>query len=504
MSEDPIDQLHASQEVDIETFEHRVREEAEIIKDHLTVGTFDNAQRTIGLEYEFYAVDRTTDTLRRIPRSDLQQLGFEQELGLHNAELTTAPQPFNAPGVEAIFREVDAKLTAFDRQVEPAGYQLVSDGMWTIGPDQRSTVDYLTEATRSKGLTLAINVSNAVRYHGFASGDRVIAGQIDLPGISLETTSTGPATLTTSIQPHYQLRRARNLPAYFDYAARVAGPLLALGVNSPFLPPELYDGADPETILTEGWDETRVPIYEGMMNPDEGPQKVRFPKEITTPEEAVQHVVEDFTIVPAQIDAGERFDDAFVHFRHKHGSYWRWVRPVFDGPTKDAANVRIEFRPIPAQPTVTDTVAYLATFAGLMVGLFEQNHPVADLPWSTAQENFYAAARSGLEAELSWITSDGHQVTDTEQLYNDLFTVARSGLQAQGFEAPVINRWIAPLEDRLDRMETPADWKRRRARQVLADGATIEEAIYDAQKQYLSQQRQTLLTGRFADWPSLR
>jgi hypothetical protein len=107
--------------------------------------------------------------------------------------------------------------------------------------------------------------------------------------VTVDTDSHGPVGLTTSIQPHYQFRRATDLPDHFGIALRVAGPLLALGVNSPFLPPGLYDdpGPDRDLLLREGWVENRVPVYEGMMNPPDGPAKVRFPEDIDTPEEAV-------------------------------------------------------------------------------------------------------------------------------------------------------------------------------------------------------------------------
>ena len=116
------------------------------------------------------------------------------------------------------------------------------------------------------------------------------------------------------------------------------------------------------------------------MNPEDGPPKVRFPRDGDTPEEAVDRIVEDGVLVPAEIDAGERSDDAFVHLRHKHGSYWRWVRPVFGGATAADANVRIEFRPLPGRPTLPGAVAVVAAFVGLMIAFHEQDHPARELP----------------------------------------------------------------------------------------------------------------------------
>ena len=499
----PVDRLQDSVEIDFERFESRVREEGEIIKDHLKAGTFDNEQVTVGFEYEFYAVDKKTHRIRRVPRALLGYLGFEKELGLHNAELSTGIYPCNDPGIEALSRDIESKLSALQQQAAAESIRLVSDGMWTIGPEYNTTEGYLTEATHEEGLTLAINVSNAVRYHGFASSRRKTQCHAELAGATIDADSPEPVSLTTSIQPHYQCRSAGALPEQFRAALRLAGPLLALGVNSPFLPPELYDDAEPDrdVLFEEGYDEKRVPIYEGMMNPVDGPPKVRFPADIDTPEAAVDRVVEDRTIVPAEIDAGQRFDDAFVHFRHKHGSYWRWVRPVFDGATTTSANVRIEFRPLPGQPTVPDAVAFVAAFAGLVTSFHEQDHPALELAWETARDNFYAAARDGIDADLAWITVDGERTSNADLVFIDLLDAAADGLQRHGFPAHRVASWLAPLRGRIEQGRTPAGWKRQFVAARLDAGVTVADAIHDMQRAYIDHQAETLFTGHLTEWP---
>lgn len=498
--------IRKSKEIDIDSFERRVREEASTLKEHIASGTFDNQQATIGLEYEFYAVETDDGRIRRVPRSLLECLGFERELGLHNAELTSDVYPCNEAGLAALERGTEAKLRSLQRLASESGLRFVSDGMWTIGPATNTTEGYLTEATHEEGLSLAINVSNAVRYHGFASVDEhtPVNGTVSLPGATIEGETAGPVSLTTSIQPHVQPRHADDLPAYHNNALRIAGPLLALAANSPFLPPELYDdGALTRELLLEGTHaETRVPVYEGMMNPSEGTPKVRFPRDIDSPAEAVDRIVDDDVIVPALIEAGERFDDGFVHFRHKHGSFWRWVRPVFDGPSEADASARIEFRPLPAQPTLPDTIGFVAAVAGLLTGLATSDHPATDLPWETARENFYAAARDGLSADLDWITATGEQTSETDRLYADLFDLAVTGLEARGIETAEATARIDPLRGRVDDRMTPARWKRRAVGRELEAGASPNDAVRTVQRAYIQQQAETFYDGTLVDWPS--
>jgi hypothetical protein len=501
----PVDRLKATREIDVSAFQATVREEAAVLAEHVADGTFDNPGVTIGLEHEFYAVDEATGALRRVPRDLLACLGFERELGLHNAELGTGVLPLNPAGVRAMHREAESKARALQRQAESEGIRLVADGMWTIGPEQNSPEGYLTESTRADGLTLGVNVTNDVRYHGFGGETgRRIRGRIDLPGASLATDCAAAGSLTSSIQPHYQCREAADVPAFHGIALRLAGPLLALAANSPFLPPALYDDPDPsrEVLLEAGHAESRVPVYEQMMNPEDAPPKVRFPADVDTVREFLDRVVEDTVLVPADVDPGHRFDDEFAHFRHKHGSYWRWVRPVFGGASADAANARIEFRPLPAQPTIPDTVAFVAAFAGLMTAVHRDDHPVAGLEWQAARDNFYAAASDGLAADLAWITADGERTRDTQQLYADLFDTAASGLRRHGFDADAVERWLDPLRERVERGHSPAGWKRRHVADSLDDGVEARTAIAAMQRAYIDHQRETMADGSFADWPA--
>ncbi|MFP8954325.1 hypothetical protein ACLI4Z_15360 [Natrialbaceae archaeon A-arb3/5] len=499
--------------VDAADFRERATADAAVIKDAVEEGVFDNPQAIIGLEYEFYAIKNDGCELRRVPRRLLELIGFEKELGLHNAEMTTSPQPLNAHGLAAQESEVKARLqTALD-VTKSERMRLVSDGLWTIPPEGEDAGTYLTDSVErtmatgdgdERSIRVATNMSDSARYHAMANTAQAgSAGmRIRAPNVSLAADTVMPESLITSIQPHYQVSHAPDLPLYFNYALRVAGPLLALGVNSPFFPADLYDDeATPEQILEDGWLEHRISVFETVLNdPNTGEGKVRFPRDLETVEEAIDRIADDDTIVPMPVEAGERFDDQFPHFRRKHGTYWRWVRPVFGGPTRSAANARIEFRPIPAQPTVRDSVSFLAAFAGLMESLTRLEHPVHELDWEIARENFYNAMRDGLEADLTWITNDGREITDSLELYEDLLAHAEDGLVNRGLSEEDAAKYLYPLRRRVRQSVTPGRWKRVQVRDELENGATLADAIGTMQCRYVDRQRETLLDGSFADW----
>lgn len=496
-------------------FDRQVRDDAELLKAAVSDGTFNNHQGIIGLEYEFYAVAEpdsaegrptaeTGGSLVRVPRRLLELIGFEKELGLHNAEMCTSPQPFNAQGIQAQEAEVRSRLRAALNVTTTEGIRLVSDGMWTIPPAGETAASYLTETLTDDGVTLATNMSDAIRYHMMANTDAAEeAGmRIEAPHVSLDSETVMPESLITSIQPHYQVSQATDLPTYFRYALRIAGPLLAVAVNSPLFPPSLYkEGTTVDEVLDDGWSEHRISVFETVLNdPSAAAGKVRFPRDFDTVDEAIDRIAADDTLVPIEPASKGRFDDQFAHFRCKHGTYWRWVRPVFDGASKSGANARIEFRPLPGQPTVRDTVALQAAYAGLLESLPRLEHPVADLDWSDARDNFYAAVRDGLDADLVWITNDGRPTNQKGRLYDDLFDHAADGLRSRGLSDERIEYYLEPLRGRVKQSMTPAAFKRQRAREAAADGAALEEAIQAAQRAYLKQQRATLFDGSFLDW----
>ncbi|MFB6233630.1 MAG: hypothetical protein ABEH61_05165 [Haloarculaceae archaeon] len=489
--------------VDAEAFRAAATAEAEELKREVRDGTFDNTQALIGLELELYSVDSRAGGLRRTPRRLLELIGFEKELGLHNAEMQTGPDPLTRYGLVAQEKEIQAHFAPAQRKTDVEDIQLVTDGIWTVPPTGETATEYLTDHIEQDGIKIATNMSDSVRYHAMANTDYPSRNELDAPHLSLAAETVMPESLITSIQPHYQVPHAPDLPKYFRYALRVAGPLLALGVNSPFFPPDLYDDDPDETILADAHMEHRIGVFESVLNPPEThPEqpKVCFPTDFETVEEAIDDIAADTCIVPMETTATDRFDDAFAHFRHKHGSYWRWVRPVFDGATRSQANARIEFRPLPAQPTIRDCVAFEAVFAGLMESLPRLEHPVQSLEWETARRNFYNASRDGLQADIEWITTDGAVTTDIDVVCNELFEYARDGLEVRGLSAEQAHQYLRPLRERLDRRTTPARWKHDRVRSAVEAGVHLPEAIWGAQAEYVDRQSETLIEESFCDW----
>lgn len=502
-----------------EEFERRVEEQAAALREALTSEAFENEAYTVGLELEAYAVDGE-GRLARVPEAVFADSACNGELGLHNLELNTPPNRFDADGLAAQADRIAERVAGAREALAEEGLELVLDGMWTVPPPE-GTDAYLSAVDVEDGVTVARNMRASPRY--CAIDNDVLAragGSVDLvlPGVRRSFPSILVESLTSSIQPHLQVPAPGAFPDHYAVAVRTLGPVLALSTNSPFLPADLYDldsergdpagtdertgvtGVDaapttPEGLVDATYHELRVPVFEQAINT--GDRKVRFPEDIESVTDIVDRLVADRTCAPflkewVKGDAVEEYVDRIWELDHKRGTYWRWLRAVVGGEALAGAgeqSVRIEYRPLPTQPTVAATVGLQALVSGLVRGLVAADHPLASLEWAAARRSFYRAVEDGLDADLAWIDADGERTDDPDVVYDELFAYARRGLCEQGVPGSDVDDLLAPIEARRERETTPSRWKKRAVRERLADGADLQSAIEGMQREYVERSR---------------
>ncbi len=151
-----------------------------------------------------------------------------------------------------------------------------------------------------------------------------------MPGYSGSFPTILFESLATSIQPHLQIPDAAAFPEYYNAAIRTLGPLLALSVNSPLLPAEMYGDTDGEWLCETTHHELRIAAFEQSVNTGENP-KVRVPQDLDDTTDVVGRVVDDDLFAPflRRIltmpirDVG--FEDDFGSSTHYVGPR-RWLR----------------------------------------------------------------------------------------------------------------------------------------------------------------------------------
>jgi hypothetical protein len=526
-------------------FDRRVRQQADRLVAAIEAGTFDNQAPTLGLELEAYAVDENCQ-LARLPE-DVFDGPATKELGLHNAELNADPTRFDADGIEQQAAALNDALEATRERARERGLELVLDAMWTVPPADggHAYLDAIeihrNEDNAERGLDATAQPDRPVVVPGPEPSDPVIVArnmrrdprygaldnealrrsggsiELDVPGATVSFRSILFESLTTSVQPHVQVPDVAAVPRYHNLAVRTLGPLLALSTNSPFLPADCYDAsADPRAVVAETNHELRIDVFEQSMN--RGCRKVGVPADLERPSDVVEVVAADETFGPflqewlseGAGDAGtgdgdgdgdgegESLDrptdegrvdlDSSWEFDYKRGSFWRWVRGVVGGTAVDGAcdehSIRLEYRPIPTQPTVRDNVGMQVLTAGLLVGLVAEEHPLGELSWAAAERSFYAAVADGPNADLAWVTAEGARTDDPDRVFAEVFEYARRGLAERGIPEPVREKYLGPIETRWEHSLTPSVWKQRRVREALDDGASFDGALAEMQREY--------------------
>lgn len=248
---------------------------------------------------------------------------------------------------------------------------------------------------------------------------------------------------TTSFQVH--LKAPADLAhLYYNASIAVSGPIIAACGNAPFLFGKAL------------WDETRIPLFEQAVDAP-GPARVSMGSGYVTRSlmEIFEENVRDYAaLLPVTFDDAP---EALRHLRLHNGVIWRWNRPLvgFDG--QGAPHLRIEHRILPAGPSLVDMIANAAFYIGLARSLaFSGGDGSGGVAFVQAKENFYSAARDGLDARLFW--PGVGEIEAGRLLQTRLIPAARDGLADLG--VPDTRGYMDLLLARVRSGQTGARWQR--------------------------------------------
>ncbi|KYF82083.1 hypothetical protein BE11_15710 [Sorangium cellulosum] len=410
--------------------------------------------------------------------SGVRRIGAEQEMFLVDRALRPAPL-----ALEVLERAADGRLTTelarFNLEANLCPLPFAGDCLRRLEAELSDVVGRAAEAARALGADVLLagilptlragdlrleNLTPSPRYHELnrallqlRQGDfRVSIHGLD----ELEMTHDNILleACNTSFQVHLQVG-AREFAPLYNLAQVVTAPVLAAAVNSPLL------------LGQRLWHETRIALFESSIDTRPTDRDVRQHRPRVhfgdgwVREGALELFREDiarFRVImtaetgepPAAVLARGEVPDLRA-LRVHNGTVYRWNRPCY-GVADGVAHLRVESRALPAGPTVLDEVANAAFFFGLMSGLASERPRVdLEMPFEDAKANFFAAARHGLKAQLTWF---GQSLPAAELVLSRLLPAARAGLSAAGIDAADIDRYLGVVEERVRRGQTGAQW----------------------------------------------
>ncbi len=443
-------------DADFSRFNERLRIETALLRSWFRDATFSTRDRVAGLELEVWLID-AVGRPAPINAQLLKQLDdplVVPELARFNVEINTQPVPLQSNALSCMLAGLEATYMRCRR----AAAQL-DTGLLTIG-----ILPTLHEQDLTSG-----NMSDVKRYR--ALNEQVLRQRegrplkLDIQGHEYLRTEHHTVMLeaaTTSFQIHLKVAPAQ-AAQYYNLAQMLSAPMVAVSANSPYL------------FGRDLWSETRIPLFEqsvavgGFGAVAQGPvRRVSFGSGYVHDSlfECFQENLDHFPVLlPMCSDAAP---ECLNHLRLHNGTIWRWNRPLIGFDDDGTPHLRIEHRVVPGGPTLIDGIANAAFFFGLMQSLGTAttlSKPL--LPFSLARDNFYAAARDGLDAQVGWAREQKSRLQPL--VLNELLPLARRGLEQMTLDAADIDRFLGVIQGRVETGQTGAAWQRAYVARYGAD-----------------------------------
>jgi gamma-glutamyl:cysteine ligase YbdK (ATP-grasp superfamily) len=437
---------------DREQYRQKVRRCLDAFARMLDRGAFESRDGMTGLEIEINLIDSAARPAMRNAEvlAHLADPAFQTELGRFNLELNAPPRSITGRGLAHYEHELlDRLQRAADRAVE-ANCSLVMIGTLPTLTPQDLVLDNLSANERYRLLNDEL------------AGARGEPFRLDIHGVErLRSASDSivPEAACTSAQFHLQVPPEK-FDRFWNASQAIAGPQVAIGANSPFL------------YGRRLWAETRIALFQQATDtrPDELKAQGVRPRVwfgerwITSVFDLFEENVTFFPPLLPILEDEDPFDvlgaggvPRLGELRLHNGTVYRWNRPVYD-VMDGRPHLRVENRALPSGPTVTDLLANAAFYFGVVRQLAEEERPIwSRLPFATAQENFHAGARCGIEAKMYW---PGHgEIAATELVRSVLLPMAHAGLDLYGVEPSLRDRLLAIIDDRCRLGRNGAEWQ---------------------------------------------
>ncbi len=432
-------------------FSIRLENQLAVLRDVITEPQFNRWEPTFGAELEVYLADNMfrpaaiNEQLLSMANNDQ----LTQELNKYNLEFNMSPVPARGSPFAAMEDELRSCLNMLQGHAQSIDSQVIPIGILPTLQDKHLSLDYMTDAPRYHALN---NGLTKVRKGGF---------HIDIAGedhLSLHGEGVTVEGANTSFQVHLQIPADR-FATYFNSAQLTTPLALALSANSPLI------------AGCRLWQESRIALFKQSIDLRERgnphwrqPARVSFGHgwlrstawELFAENVALYQPLIPVLTDPEEISSPPRLPELCLH----HGTIWPWNRAVYSH--LGGGHLRIEFRFLPAGPTVLDMLANAALCIGWSLGIGDSmDHYAARLPFKFAEYNFYRAAQDGLDAQLIWPRKHrgGLEERPIRELIEEFLPRARQGLDQLELDSADVDRLWHVIEERFDTGQNGASWQ---------------------------------------------
>lgn len=453
---------------DFDRFYQKLQQETALLGQLIDKHGFSRRTPVAGFEIEAWILN---DDSRPAPINDFflktlnHPLAFE-ELAKFNIELNSTPTPLAGHVFSRLFKQLQATWQCACQHAESMNKRLIMIGILPTLKQSDLNLSNMSNMNRYRALNEQILASRGRPVHLEITGNEHL--KLDHQDVMLESA-------TTSFQIHIQVpfELAHH---YYNASIIASAAMVACCANAPYL------------FEKDLWQESRIPLFEqaietgGYAGASQGPVKrVSFGSDF-----ARKSILECFeenllhfpVLLPENQDS---VPEQFAHLKLHNGTIWRWNRPLIGFDEDGTPHIRIEHRTPAAGPSSLDAIANAAFYYGLSKNLCDEII-AKGLPFSFSQakDNFYQAARYGLDATIHWIDDEKLRLHTLFQ--RELIQRAVLGLASLGVSRCDSEDFLDIMQQRLNNKQTGCQWQRQFIQAHDKDFKFMTEAYWTKQQ----------------------
>jgi hypothetical protein len=449
---------------DFADFDARLKAETKLMQNWEDSGHFDDQNYKFGYELEAWLLDSEfyPAPLNRKFLTKINSPYVVPELAFFNIELNAPPYEFTADCCALLKADMDALWHKCQKTAHELNAKIMAVG--------------ILPTVRPRDISL-YNMSARARYQALnaevlkARGGKPLVLDIkDGDGIYIERPDVMLESVTTSLQIHLQVPMSKAY-RFYNAAKIISAPSVAISANAPYL------------FGRNLWAETRIPVFEKSINigaDDYYFQRVTFGTNYASKKMSelfVENIDRFAVLLPGKCsDKPEDLSHLHVH----NGTIWRWNRPLIGFNDDGQPHFRVEHRVNSAGPTSIDQAANIIFFVGLVTALAHANKPYEELiSLPQVRDNFYHAARNGLECELVWLS--GEKINLKKLINDKLLGLVAAGLDILKVPGTQYQPLLDIIHDRVASGQNGSSWQRQWIKKHGQDWQGLTAAYYDNQ-----------------------
>lgn len=447
------------EEGDFKAFHHKLEQETLLLSRLIKENACSLRKPVAGFEIEAWLVDNAMrpSPINKHYLATLNDPMASFELAKFNVELNSAPSPLTGSVFGRLHQQLQSTWQKARQHAESLDHHMVMIGILPTLEQADLTLANMSDMHRYRALNEQILQARGKPIHIDIGGVEHL--RFDHHDVMLESA-------TTSFQTHIQLPVAI-AHHYYNASIIASAAMVALCANSPFL------------FGKELWHETRIPLFEqaietgGYDGASHGPlRRVSFGSDFAR-HSIIECFQENLAHFPILLPVNQDTDaESLAHLRLHNGTIWRWNRPLVGFDEDGTPHIRVEHRTPAAGPTVVDAIANAAFYYGLAQNICDQIISKGlPLSFAQAKDNFYQAARYGLDGVIVWFDGSKHRLDHL--LQSELLPRAVTGLHAFGVDPSDVDEYLDIIRHRIGTRQNGCCWQRRMIREVNPDFAEM-------------------------------